>query len=297
MGKKVHLGGKMSNDGIRLSDSLSSGLDGESEDRVRERLEALVRSLPQGYKVIVLTGAGISVESGIPTFRGKDGIWTVGSKHYYPAEMATRRAFSAMPEEVWKWYLYRLRRYGKATPNQGHLAVAKLEEILQDRFLLVTQNVDGLHLKAGNSQERTYEIHGNINFMRCFSGCTDMLFPVDPYVDSDFKGVPKCPKCGGWARPHVLWFDECYDEENFRFVSSQAAAQECSLLITVGTSGATNLPTRIVSLVVECGGTLLDINPDMNPFASAAARTGGFHIPWKAGKALPLVVEVIEKWA
>ncbi|MEM9195817.1 MAG: Sir2 family NAD-dependent protein deacetylase, partial [Myxococcota bacterium] len=117
-------------------------------------------------KVVFLTGAGISAESGIPTFRGEEGYWRVGSQNYHPQEMATRAAFRAMPDEVWAWYLYRRSVCRAADPNAAHRAVADLDSALGDGFLLVTQNVDGLHLRAGSPLERTYQIHGNIDYMR-----------------------------------------------------------------------------------------------------------------------------------
>ena len=101
----------------------------------------------------MLTGAGVSAESGIPTFRGREGYWTVGSTEYHPQEMATLQAFEAMPEEVWRWYLYRLGACREAQPNQAHRAIVRLEERLGDRFCLITQNVDGLHLRAGSSPD------------------------------------------------------------------------------------------------------------------------------------------------
>ncbi|MEO1335399.1 MAG: Sir2 family NAD-dependent protein deacetylase, partial [Myxococcota bacterium] len=114
--------------------------------------------------IVVLTGAGISAESGIPTFRGKDGYWTVGTRNYHPQEMATRAAFEAMPEEVWRWYLYRRSVCRAAQPNAAHEALVKLEDALGERFQLVTQNVDGLHQSAGN--QRVFAIHGHLDQWR-----------------------------------------------------------------------------------------------------------------------------------
>ena len=102
----------------------------------------------------------------MPTFRGKEGYWTVGSRNYHPQELATREAFSHMPDEVWRWYLYRRSVCRRAAPNAGHMALVRLEERFGERFALVTQNVDGLHLRAGSSRERTFEIHGNIDYLR-----------------------------------------------------------------------------------------------------------------------------------
>ena len=127
----------------------------------------LTKTLAEQSPVTVLTGAGISAESGIPTFRGPEGYWTVGSAEYHPQEMATVRMFEQAPDDVWAWYLYRLGVCRRAQPNAGHLALVEMEALLGDRFTLITQNVDGLHLQAGNSPQRTFQIHGNISFMRC----------------------------------------------------------------------------------------------------------------------------------
>jgi NAD-dependent deacetylase len=133
---------------------------------------------PQIERLVFLTGAGISAESGIPTFRGEEGYWTIGSKVYQPQEMATWSNFSQMPLEVWRWYLYRRAICHHAEPNPAHLALADLEKNFGDGFTLVTQNVDGLHLRAGNSFARTYQIHGNIDYMRPYQGDSSTLVPV-----------------------------------------------------------------------------------------------------------------------
>ena len=208
------------------------------DERLIEALSALVRS--EG-RLVVLTGAGISAESGIPTFRGPEGYWTVGSKEYRPEEMATWSMFQQYPDEVWQWYLYRRGICNRADPNPGHEALVRMAAVLNDRFLLITQNVDGLHLRAGNAPERTYEIHGNINRMRCSKECVSEVFAMPEKAPAKEKHEPLneeeramlvCPRCGQLARPHVLWFDECYDEAHYRFNSSIQAAQEADFLIS-----------------------------------------------------------------
>ncbi|NIN34224.1 MAG: RNA polymerase subunit sigma, partial [Gammaproteobacteria bacterium] len=180
-------------------------------------LESLILDGP----LTVLTGAGISAESGIPTFRGPEGYWSVDSKNYHPQEMATYAMFRSQPDEVWKWYLYRLSVCRDAKPNPGHLALVELEKILGDQFTLITQNVDNLHLKAGNSLERTLQIHGNVFFMRCTRECQGRIYPLpmtlfprdkDQDLSEDDRALLSCPDCGEMTRPHVLWFDETYDE-------------------------------------------------------------------------------------
>jgi len=251
--------------------------------------------------VIVLTGAGISAESGIPTFRGKEGYWTVGSRVYQPQELATHAAFEQLPWEVWRWYLWRRTVCRAASPNPAHLALVDLERRLGDRFLLITQNVDGLHLRAGSSAGRTYQIHGNIDFMRCAGACSG-VWPIPDAVgaqarDTDIiaatRELLRCPRCAGPARPHVLWFDETYDEEHYRFHSSLQAAGRASLLIIVGTTASTNLPVQVAHRAARAGARIIDINVDDNPFGDLAQASGGEVVRGPAGVELPRIASRI----
>jgi NAD-dependent deacetylase len=247
--------------------------------------------------VVVLTGAGISAESGIPTFRGKEGYWVVGSRNYMPQEMATREMFDRSPEEVWRWYLYRFGVVRGAEPNAGHRALVDLERAYGDRFTLVTQNIDGLHRRAGS--ERVFAIHGDAASVRCAADCGVGLLRLpdvtvhgkdDPFTADD-RAKLTCPRCGGWLRPHVLWFDEYYDEENYRMDSALRAAGAADLLLVVGTSGATNLPMQIGRLVYLRGAALVDVNPEENPFAEMADRSPrGFFARGSACERLPEIV-------
>jgi NAD-dependent deacetylase len=249
----------------------------EQEEKIRTILNA------DGL-VTALTGAGISAESGIPTFRGPEGYWTVGSNVYHPQEMATLRMFQRHPDDVWQWYLHRAAVCQKAAPNAGHLALAAMEKHLGARFLLITQNVDALHLRAGSSPERTYQIHGNVFFMRCSVECSPDLRPLPAGLIGRDKDRPLdtaevrqlvCPVCGQRTRPHVLWFDETYDEHYFRFQSALKAALTTRLLIIVGTSGATNLPNQVAWTVQRNGGTIFDVNIEPNPFSALARQSAG----------------------
>src|SRR5579859_2524937 len=189
-----------------------------------------------GGTLVFLTGAGVSAESGIPTFRGKDGFWTVGSTHYTPIDLATRAAFARDPETVWNWYLWRFAKCAAAQPNAAHHAIARLQAAYGRRIVLVTQNVDGLHQRAGSPPERTFPIHGDARFVRCARGCVEAITPMPPEaVRQDEPGLSAaarvaltCSRCGGWMRPHVLWFDEYYDEPHYRAASALAAAQAAS---------------------------------------------------------------------
>lgn len=250
--------------------------------------------------VVALTGAGISAESGIPTFRGAEGFWTVGSRNYMPQEMATHEMFLRAPEEVWRWYLYRFGVVRHAEPNAGHRALVDLERALGERFTLVTQNIDGLHRRAGS--RRVFTIHGDAAWVRCADGCDVGLLDLpdlgardhgEPLGDAERRKLT-CPQCGGWLRPHVLWFDEYYDEDNYRMDSTLRAAAAADLLLVVGTSGATNLPMQVGELAWRRGAALVDVNPEENPFSELAERSErGFFARGSACERLPAIVQAL----
>jgi NAD-dependent deacetylase len=255
-------------------------------------------------RITILTGAGISAESGIPTFRGPEGYWTIGSEVYQPQQMATYRMFRQNPDAVWQWYLYRLGVCQSAKPNPGHYALVDLERILQERFTLITQNVDNLHLAAGQSLERTFQIHGNIFYVRCSADCHQTVYPLPHKVAAKDKGEPlnaierdllQCPRCHRRLRPHVLWFDETYNEHHYHFESTIAAARRTALLLVIGTSGATNLPNQVVAEVIRNNGYLIDINIETNPFGQLAQQyPKGLAIRHPSAAALERLVADIE---
>ncbi|MDD2465458.1 MAG: RNA polymerase subunit sigma [Desulfobulbus sp.] len=271
---------------------------------MQEEKRQLLRKIgSEDGKITVLTGAGISAESGIPTFRGPEGYWTIGSKVYQPQEMATFHMFCQMPDEVWKWYLYRMGVCGAADPNPGHLALVALEKYYGDRFTLITQNVDGLHLRAGNSLARTYQIHGNVFFMRCSLECSEAIYPLPESVrpkskeekltEADHKSL-RCPLCGARTRPHILLFDESYNEHHYHFYSSLATARQTALLLIVGTAGATNLPNQVAREVYRNDGIIVDINIEPNTFSQLAQGTPhGFFIQESSATALPTLLEIM----
>lgn len=225
--------------------------------------EILART--RGGNVVWLTGAGISAESGIPTFRGEGGYWRVGSRNYRAQELATFAAFQQMPAEVWSWYLWRRSVCQRAQPNAAHEALAILQAHLGDRCTLLTQNVDGLHLRAGSPLGRTYQVHGNIDFMRAVGGGPPVLVPLDTEWERDRQITPselaRLVHEGRPTRPHVLWFDETYDEENFRFESALRAAASADLLIVVGSQGTTNLPLQVATLCARRGVASIVVDP------------------------------------
>ena len=242
-------------------------------------LEKILHDFAKGSgHLTILTGAGISAESNIPTFRGPEGYWTIGSNEYQPQEMATYRMFRQKPEEVWKWYLYRIGVCKKAQPNPGHHALAEMEMLFKDRFTLITQNVDNLHLRAGNSLDKTFQIHGNVFFMRCADECKREVFPIpknltgrekhETLTETD-RQLLMCPYCSSRTRTHVLWFDEMYNEHYYRYHSALKVAGETDLLLVVGTSGATSLPNQVVWEVKNRNGIIIDINIEKNRFQTS----------------------------
>ena len=265
-------------------------------------LEKIMQDFAKGSgRLTILTGAGISAESNIPTFRGPEGYWTISSTEYQPQEMATYRMFRQKPEEVWKWYLYRIGVCGKAAPNPGHHALVEMETLFKDRFTLITQNVDNLHLRAGNSLAKTFQIHGNVFFMRCADECKRKVFPIpkkltarekkDTLTESD-RQLLKCPYCGGRTRPHVLWFDEMYNEHYYQYHSALKVAEETDLLLVVGTSGTTSLPNQVVWEVKNRNGIIIDINIEKNPFSNIALNSRqGFFIKQPSGETLPDILQ------
>lgn len=261
-------------------------------------LAACREGAARGGRVIALTGAGISAESGIPTFRGQEGYWTIGAREYHPQELATRAAFEEMPWSVWAWYLYRRGVCRRAAPNAAHHALARLAAAMP-RFALVTQNVDGLHLRAGSPPARTFPIHGDISQYRCAEDCTAERWPIPEEVGDVGRGeeVPpeararlRCPRCGGLGRPHVLWFDESYDEPRFHLDTVRALARAASLVLVAGTSASTNLPWQVVRLADHAGAVIVDVNVEDNPFGDLARARGGA-VRASAATALPAIVD------
>lgn len=251
--------------------------------------------------VIVLTGAGVSAESGIPTFRGPEGYWTVGAREYHPQELATLQSFAAMPWDVWAWYLYRRSVCRAAEPNIAHRALVDLDAKLDGRFALITVNLDGLHRRAGSPASRTFPVHGDLDMMRCAADCTIERYPIPAGVPDLAKGdtVPDavrqllvCPLCGEIARPHVLWFDELYCEPRWLSAIARRHVERASLLLVIGTSGSTNLPWEVVAIAQRAGATIVDINVEDTPFGEIAATSGGI-LRAPAATTVPALVEAI----
>ena len=277
-------------------------------------LDALLARAGGGLRrVLVLTGAGVSAESGVPTFRGREGHWSVGSREYQPMELATRAAFLRDPEASWSWYLHRRATCLAARPNAAHEAITAIERRLRaegddSRFTLITQNVDGLHVRAGSSMERTWCIHGDLELMRCAAGCTPRRRPRPADLPTPWPrgralrpeeaALLRCEDCGGRARPHVLWFDECYDEELYRWDSSIRAALACDVLVVVGTAGQTNLPLRVAAFAARRGVPLVVLNREESPFTELAREAGrGVALLGRATELVPAVLDRVARAA
>lgn len=236
-------------------------------DEIKKQLKFCLK---HNRKISFLVGAGISAESGIPTFRGKDGYWTLDSKNYEAQEIGTKRFFNIASHEVLKFYLYRKSITEYAKPNKSHYMLKEIEELIPDQFALISQNVDSLHKKAGNSLEKTYLIHGDADFMRCGDECSDKLYPFpktiqlknrtkDQLTEEEIK-ILKCPNCHEDLRPHVLWFDEYYDEKFFKKNTVLRISKETGILFIIGTSGETTLPQVIAENALASNSFVVEVN-------------------------------------
>lgn len=237
------------------------------DTRITDQIEYCLKN---DRKISFLVGAGISAESGIPTFRGEDGYWVSGSKNYRAQEIGTKRFFNIASHEVLKFYLYRKSITEFAEPNQSHFMLKDIESLIEENFALISQNVDSLHKKAGSSNEKTYLIHGDHDFMRCGDECSSELYPFpkevqlkgrkkDQLTENEIEAL-KCPKCGEDLRPHVLWFDEYYNEKFFKKDTVLRISKETGILFILGTSGETTLPQIIAKNVLSKNGTVVEIN-------------------------------------
>lgn len=271
---------------------------------MEEQLKNILNTFKKNKgNITILTGAGISVESGIPTFRGADGYWTVGSVNYQFQDIGTLEFFQHNPIESWRWFLFRKGVCNEAKPNLGHKAIVKLEKYFQDRFRLITQNVDNLHIVAGNSDKRTFQVHGNINKMRCSSECSHDLYDVpnevqiktrDHELTSEMEKRLTCPKCQAPTRPHVLWWDESYNEHYFRINSTRKWADNTDLLIIVGTSASANVSCTTMYQVKDRGKAIIDINPEYSPLGDIAKHSGnGMQCMGTSSEYLPLITNFL----
>lgn len=207
----------------------------------------LAETVRNARRVVVLTGAGVSAESGLPTFReAQTGLWA----QYRPQDLATPEAFRQNPRLVWEWYAWRRELVERAAPNAGHRALAALERRVPE-MTLVTQNVDGLHQMAGSG--RVLELHGNIRRSKCF--VENVV--IDSWPSTD-EVPPHCPRCGDLLRPDVIWFGECLLESTL--AEAIQKTRECDLFLSLGTSGVVEPAASLPYLAAEQGATVLFVN-------------------------------------
>ena len=228
--------------------------------------------LADATSVLVITGAGISAESGIPTFRGEGGLW----KGFQAQDLATPQAFARDPKLVWEWYRWRRQICNEATPNAGHEALVQLEG-RTERFLLTTQNVDGLHPRAGS--RKLIEIHGCIDDARCTE--TGRVFPVEDGTWQD--GVLLHPD-GTQARPHILWFGENYWDGTLDV--AHGYARKVDVCLVVGTSGMVYPPAALAVFAQRSGATLIEVNPQ----AGQVTPHADIWLQGPSGEVLPQIV-------
>ncbi len=270
-------------------------------------LEIAASSQSYVVRVLVLTGAGVSAESGIPTFRGKDGYW----RNLDPTKLATPEAFARDPQLVWDWYRERRQRIRNAQPNAAHEAIARLAQ-RTDEFLLVTQNVDDLHARAGVAAEKMVQIHGDIFVTRC-SRCEferhdyeqehedregqDAAYGVREHVRA-FKAAscrrtPKCPECHALVRPGVVWFGEQLSRNELERVEDFLDGGACDVVIVAGTTATFGYIIDWALRGSRDGAELIEVNPEETPLSRFATRL----VREPAAIALPRIVdELIALW-
>lgn len=240
---------------------------------MEETLQALREALQRAKSVAVLTGAGISAESGIPTFRGAGGLW----RNFSPHELATPEAFARDPRLVWEWYDWRRGIIAKAQPNRGHQALVELERRMAGaggRFTLVTQNVDGLHERVGS--RNIAKLHGDIWRVRCVTCGREERNEQVPLAD-----LPPHCSCGGLLRPGVVWFGEPLPPEEWR--RAVAASESAELFLAVGTSAVVYPAAGLMEVAKEAGARLAIINAEPTPFDVSA----DWVLQGRAGEILP----------
>jgi NAD-dependent deacetylase len=227
-------------------------MDGSDERDLRAAAEMICRAT----RIAVLTGAGISAESGVPTFRGAGGFWRGRSA----IDLATPRAFDRDPEGVWEFYRFRIAGLAEVAPNDGHRALAALERRCE-RFWLITQNVDGLHRAAGS--ENVTELHGSLEQARCricSYRCASRDLPPEP--------VPACPVCGDVLRPAVVWFGE--NLSGPALGAADEATRECEIMLVVGTSGVVEPAASYARWAGSRGAGIIEVNLEVTPISEIA---------------------------
>jgi NAD-dependent deacetylase len=235
-------------------------------------LDLLKGTIAAARAVTILTGAGISADSGVPTFRGADGLW----RNYRAEDLATPAAFERNPRLVWEWYDWRRQQIITKQPNDAHYAVVELERRCA-QFWLITQNVDGLHRVAGS--RKLSEIHGNIWMVRC-TECAQ----VEENREVPIEILPTCKKCGGLLRPHIVWFGESLDQQDL--TRCDGALRNCDVLLIIGTSGVVYPAAGFAARAKEAGAFVAELNVDDTPHTSVVDLS----LRGRAKELMPLLV-------
>jgi len=276
-------------------------------------LEIAASSQSYVVRMLVLTGAGVSAESGIPTFRGKEGYW----RNLDPTKLATPEAFASDPQLVWVWYRERRQRIRNAQPNAAHQAITRLAQC-PNEFLLVTQNVDDLHTRSGMAAEKMVQIHGDIFITRC-SRCdfscggrggspeppgTHVVQPIDGRLRSrngceataglsiaptsiEQEEIPKCPHCAAFMRPGVVWFGEQLPWDELQRVEHFLGGGACDVVIVAGTTATFGYIIDWTLRASRNGGKLIEVNPEETPLSRFSTRL----VREPAAIALPRIVD------
>jgi NAD-dependent deacetylase len=240
--------------------------------------DELLQIVQTAVRVTVLTGAGVSAESGVPTFRqAQTGLWA----QYDPHELATPTAFRRNPKLVWDWYAWRRELVGRAQPNPAHLALVEIARRVPT-FTLVTQNVDNLHQRAGS--QNVIELHGNITRIKCAGD--GRIITSTHWTDGD-DTPPRCPDCNHYLRPDVVWFGENLPRAALEWAIQ--SAQESDLFFSIGTSALVQPAASLPVLALENGATLVEVNPDETPLT----RLADYALHGPAGEVLPALVDAV----
>ena len=245
------------------------------------RIAAAAALLRQVHHIAVLTGAGVSKESGVPTFRDAlDGLWA----QYNPEQLATPMAFKRDPKLVWDWYEFRRELISRAKPNPGHIALAQLERYFP-AMRVITQNVDDLHEQAGSSH--VIHLHGNIARNRCVDNCQGNPTIIDVSPLEYDEGPPECPHCGALVRPDVVWFHEILPADALQDAST--ATQLCDVMLVVGTSGLVTPAATLPGIAQHHGAKIIEVNPDDTPISAIA----DIKLTGLSGEVLPQLLEAL----
>jgi NAD-dependent deacetylase len=239
---------------------------------------AFIHQLRHAQRVVALTGAGVSAESGVPTFRDAlTGLWA----RFRPEELATPEAFRRDPKLVWEWYAWRREKVRSVEPNDGHRALAALSKRIPE-FTLVTQNVDGLHQRSGSGG--VLELHGSLLRVKCFQ--EDVVVPEWTHTE---EVPPRCPQCHGPLRPDVVWFGESLPEDAWNEAARASAA--CQVFLSIGTSSLVYPAAALPEIALRNGATVVEINPDETPLTRYATHV----LRGPSGTILPQLLQELSR--